>query len=559
MPFSVLAVAIIPAIATFVTGGIAVYAWQYREVVGARAFALCAASTCIWCFFSVFEFLSTDEATRIAFGKAQYCGIAFFPVFWFVFTLRYAQCDGWLNRRLITGLSVIPVASLILAWSDRWHGWIWSSATLDFRPYPALSIVHGWWFIYVLTPQCYVLLLSGFGVLLGALFSGSRLYRRQIVILLLAALFTFICNVLYVISGVTLYGLDLTPVGFAIAGIIIQLGLFRTQFLEIAPISYKTVFLNTADAVILLDAQRRIVDLNPSAQAERDSASAGLSAIGYSFEQIFPSYSELAYHPIFWEPGHSELTKIVQLRSPVPRLSRSQVVSQTVSQAVAQTVSREVKVRSLQSSLHRQLGWAIIIRDVTLENQQLEQLEQLAYVDSLTGLCNRRQLEEKAKEVFRERLVWDRQAQIKLPQPAPVRRVGRRSSGHLVSSAALLYIDLNHFKPINDDYGHEVGDVVLKYFAHCLKRSVRKDNMVVRLGGDEFAALLYQADRQAAVEVRDRLHKLLKNAVQLAGHHFTLSASIGIAYYPHDGHSLEALLRCADRKMYQEKQLLRGI
>jgi len=176
----------------------------------------------------------------------------------------------------------------------------------------------------------------------------------------------------------------------------------------------------------------------------------------------------------------------------------------------------------------------IIVRDITLEKQQQKQLERFAYIDSLTGLFNRRQLELTAEEVFSL-------------QPEDL----ADSNHHPI---ALLYVDLNQFKPINDTYGHEVGDAVLQYFADCLQRSVRKGDMVVRLGGDEFAALLYDADEKMALEVRSRLSKLLEQSVVLIGYRLTLSASIGIACYPVDGTTLPMLLRQADKNMYKEKQ-----
>ncbi|MGC1308042.1 MAG: histidine kinase N-terminal 7TM domain-containing protein [Phormidesmis sp.] len=520
-------VAILPAIAAFTSGSVALYAWQRREINGARAFSLCTASVFIWCFFSVFESLSLGEGARITFGKAQYLGITAFPVFWLIFTLRYAYHDDWLSRRVLVALGIIPGASLCLAYTDRWHGWVWQSASVQLEPFPALLIKHGWWFDYVLIPQCYLLLLAGCGVLLAASFSGSRLYRKQTLILLGAALAPFVCNVLYVVSGVTFYGLDLTPVGFGVAGALIHVGLFRAKFLDIAPISYKTVFLNTADAVVLLDIHHRIVDLNPSAIAEGQiwvKAQGAVGAVGHSFEQVFPNYSALLKDA----RQTAELTERVTLLEPFDKADSGQ----------GRPIFREVKVRSLLSPGGRRVGWVVIIRDITLEQQQQAQLEQLAYIDSLTGLFNRRQLELKAAEAF-------------APYPG--------QSVFSMAPSALLYIDLNRFKPINDQYGHEVGDSVLKHFAQCLKRSVRQGDIVVRLGGDEFAALLCDADSVVAMEVRSRLIKILNQEITLAGHRFTLSASIGIAYYPADGVTLQEILRQADEDMYREKRLVEDV
>ncbi|MEO0768847.1 MAG: histidine kinase N-terminal 7TM domain-containing protein [Cyanobacteria bacterium J06649_4] len=525
MSSSFLLIALLPAIAAFVSGSLCVYAWQRREVNGARAFSLCTASTFVWCFFSVFEYLSLGESARLIFGKAQYLGITTFPPLWLLFTLQYAQSDHWITRRFLVALGVIPGVSLLLAVTDQWHGWIWRSAWLEITTFPKTVIVHGWWFEYVLIPQCYLLLIAGFGVLLKASFVGSRLYRRQTLFLMGAAMAPFICNVLYVISDITLFGLDITPVGFVIAGCLIYFGLFRAGFLDIAPISYKTVFVSTADAVILLDAQRRIVDLNPSAVRESGRVKSAEAAVGRYLEDIFSDYGELFSRLISVSlaptQAQTEWTETIPLPVRLPNRHTGQT----------QIPFREVKVRSLISPGNRKMGWMVMIRDVTLEKQQQERLEQFAYIDSLTGLSNRRQLELKAEAALRQTIASEQ--------------------------VALLYLDLNHFKPINDQYGHGVGDEVLQYFAKCLSHSVRKGDVVARLGGDEFAALLYDADAVMAAEVRERLLHTLDKRFCVGNHCFTLSASIGVAYYPTDGNTLQALMRHADQKMYREKRSLR--
>ncbi|MEL6813265.1 MAG: histidine kinase N-terminal 7TM domain-containing protein [Cyanobacteria bacterium J06598_3] len=551
MPFYFL-IAVLPAIASLSSGSLALYAWQRRDVNGARAFSLCAASVFIWCFFSVFEYLSLGEATRIAFGRLQYLGITTFPALWLVFTLRYTQYDGWLSQRKLTGLSVIPMLTLLLSVSDPWHGWIWHEVRVTLIPFPKLVIEHGWWFVYVLIPQCYVLLLAGCGVLLSASFTGSRLFRKQTFVLLASAILPFACNVLYVVSGITLYGLDLTPMGFAASSSLIYLGLFRVRFLDIAPVSYKTVFLNTADAVILLDIHYRIVDINPSALTEATVLFEEKTLVGKPFSRVFPAYRSL----IFDLDTAGELTKTLCLVKPFSRRQGEQSCE----------VFRAVKVRSLLSPGGNPVGWMIIIRDVTLEKQQQAQLEKFAYRDSLTGLFNRRQLEIRAEAIFSKS--QSAKSQSAKSQSANSQSANGKSaidagtnagtsSKLSAGTSALLYIDLNRFKPINDQYGHDVGDAVLQHFAQCLRRSVRKGDIVARLGGDEFAALLQNADDTVAEGVRSRLRTILKEKVILASHHFTLSASIGVAYYPTNGRTLQDLLREADKDMYRKKRLTR--
>lgn len=528
-----LLVAILPAIATCLSGSISLYAWQRREVNGSREFALFSASISIWCFFAVFEQLSSTELQQVTFGRAQYLGIPALPVFWFLFTLRHTEHDGWLNRTVLKAFSVIPLLSVLLASTDHWHGWIWENVRFQSQPFPKLTISHGWWFNSVMIPHAYVLILSGIGVLLSAAFTGSRLRRQQTLMLVSAILFTFFVNIVYLLADITLYGLDPTPIGFAVTTLLIQFGLFHTKFLEVAPISYKTAFLNTTDSLILLDKRRRIVDLNPSALIESQRPHGAISVIGQPFDHVFPDYWRL-FEKI--DNKAIELTEVLKFSRPsvdspsAPSVDSLNAPSADSPSAQPQAVYRQVKVRSILTTNGRQGGWVIIIRDVTLEKQQQAQLERLAYVDNLTGLSNRRQLELKAEEL----LTCDRVHYVPI---------------------ALLYIDLNRFKLINDSYGHDVGDAVLQHVARCLTRSVRKGDMVVRLGGDEFVTVLYAADASVALEVRSRLVNMLSQTVSLAGHQLTLSASIGAAYYPEDGSTLSSLLRQADQNMYRDKQL----
>ncbi len=123
----------------------------------------------------------------------------------------------------------------------------------------------------------------------------------------------------------------------------------------------------------------------------------------------------------------------------------------------------------------------------------------------------------------------------------------------------LIYIDLDNFKPINDGYGHAVGDRVLKVFAERLRRSVRQQDFVCRLAGDEFAILLDETvDSRIANLVMERLDRQMQQPINFRnGQSIAISASTGMAFYPHDAASLEALLQAADERMYDNKRAAR--
>ncbi|MBV8046012.1 MAG: GGDEF domain-containing protein [Paludibacterium sp.] len=121
-------------------------------------------------------------------------------------------------------------------------------------------------------------------------------------------------------------------------------------------------------------------------------------------------------------------------------------------------------------------------------------------------------------------------------------------------SLAVLFLDMDRFKPVNDTYGHATGDRVLQVIAARLKAELRTEDTVARLGGDEFAVLIEEVEsKQEVILVVERLKRAIERAYELDGHSIRLGVSIGVAYYPEDGVLIEELLSVADRKMYGEK------
>ena len=170
-------------------------------------------------------------------------------------------------------------------------------------------------------------------------------------------------------------------------------------------------------------------------------------------------------------------------------------------------------------------------REVTELRRLERELEHRANHDSLTGLANR-----------------DR---LRLELQSAIDRSTR--TGHGV---AVLYLDLDGFKVVNDRLGHDAGDQVLREVALRLQRGVRQDDLVARVGGDEFVALLPGCrNAKAAEAIADNLRTCLLPPFRLTDSVFQLDASIGIACFPDDGTDAEALLAQADRAMYAAKRL----
>src|SRR5262249_18732261 len=119
---------------------------------------------------------------------------------------------------------------------------------------------------------------------------------------------------------------------------------------------------------------------------------------------------------------------------------------------------------------------------------------------------------------------------------------------------AVLFVDLDRFKAINDTLGHWVGDELLRLAAARLRDCVREDDLVARVGGDEFGVLLPRVRQEGAIRIAGKILGRLRQPFGVDGHQLHASASVGAAVYPVDGRSAEALLKSADGAMYRAKQ-----
>lgn len=178
-------------------------------------------------------------------------------------------------------------------------------------------------------------------------------------------------------------------------------------------------------------------------------------------------------------------------------------------------------------------GWVSTFEDITERHLADEQIAFLATHDALTRLPNRAMLHERLEQ-------------------------GLAEAGH-GRQLAVLMLDLDRFKAVNDTLGHLAGDHLLQLVAERLRACVHGRNMVVRLGGDEFAVVISPATPQDAGQLAPRIVDRLGVPYDLQGHHAVVGASIGIAIAPDDGEVPAILLKHADMALYQAKADGRGV
>lgn len=271
---------------------------------------------------------------------------------------------------------------------------------------------------------------------------------------------------------------------------------------------FRVLVENSPDLISRYNSEGNIVYLNPAIQA-----------LGYDLSGPLPSHASPDAHKTLFENIQSVLRtgKNIQFVDEVLPFNSTSIKYIDVN--ISAELNKKGKV----------IGVLVVGRNITDRIKLEEKLRKQASVDHLTGLPNRR--------VFFDNLELE------------IVKAKRHKK-----QAALLFIDLDRFKEINDSLGHHAGDTLLKESAHRIRNSMRKSDMVARLGGDEFVVLLTDIkDPIHASEVADNIIKLLSEPYNFDGILGYVSASIGIAIFPNDATTSNDLITFADQAMYSAK------
>lgn len=250
--------------------------------------------------------------------------------------------------------------------------------------------------------------------------------------------------------------------------------------------------------------------------------------LGYSENELLSTVAKQLIHPDDYAAAMGYLARVLS-----GELASYQT-EQRWFHKHGHVVWTEVSLSVVQTSGEKDLYFVVHLQDITGRKQVESQLLHLANFDPLTDLFNRRRFQEEL-----ERHLVD------------CARYGTRG--------ALLFLDLDQFKYINDSLGHQAGDRMLKSLAALLRSMLRESDAIARLGGDEFAILLPHADGRQAETVAHKLLDALRHHVEIIGGRAVgITGSMGIALFPEHGQSAEELLAYADMAMYKVKEIGRN-
>jgi diguanylate cyclase (GGDEF)-like protein/PAS domain S-box-containing protein len=292
--------------------------------------------------------------------------------------------------------------------------------------------------------------------------------------------------------------------------------LFRER--ELAEVTLRSI----GDAVITTDMQHRVTSLNPIAEAMTGWSHS--EAVGKPMSEVFKLIDRRTREPL-----HNPL---------LDAIARDAIVELKGDTVLLHRNGFETPIEDSAASIHDHagsvIGGVLVFHDVSETRALALKMAHLAQHDTLTGLPNRSLLQSRLEQVL----------------AAAQRRQDQ---------AALLHIDIDHFKQINDTFGHDAGDGMLRTFAAHLRSHLRNEDTVSRVGSDEFVVLLSHVDgRIGASQTCEKLMRGWQASSASRIGELSVDFSVGISVYPDDAHDAESMLRNADVAMYEVKMQGRG-
>ena len=464
--------------------------WRARAKQGAPELFIASIFMVIWAVGSFLELVSISFEVKVLWRNFTQIGVFLTPVAAILFAVSYTGYFVRVKKQLIALLYTYQSIGLLLVLTDSFHHLIRKSIVLVQGERLGAVQVDTTIFGKFLITGNFLLLLVAFFMLLMASLTATKSSKEQIYSVLLGMVIPIIYALLKVISNEQL--LQLLPISgvFALSGVFMLLGINRYDLLKIAPLAHQQVFRFLGDGIIICSTNAEVVDANPQA------------------------------HELLGE----QLKTIEQvLKQKVPYWER----------LVLEGKQTEFELRLGQKSLHADfypisndaqevVGSVTLIKDVTVFRERADWLRSKAEIDALTGLYNRQTFIEK------------------------VERELERS----FSEVHLLYFDLDHFKLVNDRYGHRAGDLLL---AEVGKIAQQPGCVAGRMGGEEFALFSSVHPRQKMEELAEQLRSSVESMVLTQdGVEIRATISAGLASLTNP--TFDQIYHLADSLLYQAKR-----
>ncbi|KAB2951633.1 diguanylate cyclase [Heliorestis acidaminivorans] len=480
----------------------ALYSYRRKEISAAKAFSFLCLATFFYFFGNAMELVSTELSEMLFWNLVQSVN-TFIPFFWLLLALQYCGKEKAFPPFYIKLFFSLALLLLLGRFTNPLHHLFYHHVYMEYNGYFHVFKAHNgplFYLKFIYTTIAF-LLSNHLFYQLSRESKGSVKKLGQL--MFVASLLPYLAYAMFIYVGAP-YGIDLVPLALVISYFFFMLAIFKFQFFDLIPLAYHKVFESIKDAVIVLDKEQKILDYNPAAKAFFQKLDK--KAIGQNLDELFQDQVELV---------------------------------KAVDKGVDSTITFQVKDRphyydlklsALTNQKGEEIGRIIVLSDITKQVAVTEEFKWMASHDELTGIYNRRVFFEYGNHEL------ERLKRNKLP-------------------LSLIMFDIDHFKRVNDTYGHQAGDVVLQKVAEVVKKNIRACDLFARFGGEEFVILLADVTPQKTMAVAEKLRVALEAMeVTTEGVLIKVTSSFGVSGVEAVGQeSLDVLIAQADQALYEAK------
>ncbi|WLV24580.1 histidine kinase N-terminal 7TM domain-containing protein [Aciduricibacillus chroicocephali] len=478
---------------------LAVYVFLMRKKFnGATFFIILSSCIAVYSVGHVFELLSNQMPEMLFWIKVQYAALPFIPPLILIQVIRHFGLFQSISRNSYQLLFVVPLLTTLACWTNNYHHLLHRTVAMDKTYILSLFLfTPGPWYAMhaAYSVTCMIVALC---LLVWRGLTIRKTYRKQIFLFVIAIVLPMAVYTMY-LTGQLRYPIEPIPITLGVSTLLVFWGMFSSRLFELVPLAKERVFQSMPDGVVVIDANNRIVDFNTSACDILTHLEEG--AIGHDFRSYWCSYKLMDSEPVHQNFEWHE-----------------QIVSKYF----------QVLIVPLFQNKHY-VGKTITMRDITTQKLMEEELKRLAYTDVLTNISNRAYLLKKSE------------TQLNLI---------KENGGNF----SCILFDIDHFKDINDTYGHEKGDEALIHIVETIRSELTPDMIFGRYGGEEFVVSLPGTDLEEASKYAELLRKAIESSpLEMDDLIIRLTASFGVAALDGQTSTMKELLRKADQALYAVK------